>query len=208
VAHQDEVVPQLEPGMVPSTIDPDAAGRSKAPKRPVRISAWKLAKLDSSEAMKAAAKARASSSVLKPLENRRQQAADYSSSEISIQSSVSTDMGANKDTKGDLRISSMRNSIGPSLGSRDEYETGTHSMSSFSSPSHTHEPVTLSPLPGLMAISIHLDFMHLILQLLRLLSTIVIMYPLFLQALMRKMSAKRVVQILCLPHHQLLSFEM
>jgi len=133
--------------MVPSTIDPDAAGRSKAPKRPVRISAWKLAKLDSSEAMKAAAKARASSSVLKPLENRRQQAADYSSSEISIQSSMSTDMGANKDTKGDLRISSMRNSIGPSLGSRDEYETGTHSMSSFSSPSHTHEPVTLSPLP-------------------------------------------------------------
>lgn len=147
VDYQDEVVPHLEPGMVPSTIDPDAAGRSKAPKRPVRISAWKLAKLDSNEAMKAAAKARASSSVLKPLENCRQQAAGYSSSEISIQSSLSTDMGASKDIKGDFRISSMRNSIGPSLGSRDENETGTHSMSSFSSPSHTHEPVTLSPLP-------------------------------------------------------------
>lgn len=148
--YQDEVVPHLEPGMVPSTVDPDAAGRGKAPpKKPVRISAWRLAKLDSNEAMKAAAKARASSSVLRPVENRdRNHVADCSSSEVSIQSSLSTDMGVvKKDIKGDFRISSMRNSIGPSQGSRDEYETGTHSMSSFSSPSHIHEPVALSPLP-------------------------------------------------------------
>lgn len=149
VDYQDEVVPHLEPGMVPSTIDPDATGRSKVPKRPVRISAWKLAKLDSSEAMKAAAKARASSSVLRPMETRPVQAADYSSSEnMSIQSSVSTDMGGTKDIKGDFRISSMRNSVAPSQGSKDEYETGTHSMSSLSSPSHVHESVKLSPLPG------------------------------------------------------------
>lgn len=41
----------------------------------------------------------------------------------------------------------MRNSVAPSQGSKDEYETGTQSMSSFSSPSHVHESVTLSPLP-------------------------------------------------------------
>lgn len=146
--YQEEVVPHLQPGMVQSTTDPDATGGSKAPRKPVKRSALKLAKLDPNEVMKAAAKARASSSVLRPVENRRLQAMDYSSSEnISMQSSVSTDMGANKDFKGDFRISSMRNSVPPSQGSRDEYETGTHSMSSFSSPSHVHESVTLSPLP-------------------------------------------------------------
>nr|GLL18021.1 probable protein S-acyltransferase 19 [Ipomoea trifida] len=104
VDYNEEVAPQLEPGIVPSTVDPDAAGfedkGNKASKRPVKISAWRLAKLDSSDAMKAAAKARASS-----------------------------------------------NSFAPSQGSRDEYETGTQSVSSFSSPSHVHEAVTLSPLP-------------------------------------------------------------
>ncbi|KAL2906864.1 putative protein S-acyltransferase 19 [Bienertia sinuspersici] len=148
VDYQEEVVPHLEPGMVPSTTDPDATRQSKAPRKPVKRSAFKLAKLDPNEVMKVAAKARASSSVLRPVENRRLQAIDDSSSEnISIQSSMSTDMGANKDTKGDFRISSMRNSVGQSQGSRDEYETGTQSMSSFSSPSHVHESVTLSPLP-------------------------------------------------------------
>lgn len=148
VDYQEEVVPHLEPGMVPSTTDPDATGRGKAPRKQVKRSAFKLAKLDPNEVMKAAAKARASSSVLRPVENRHLQTIDYSSSEnISIQSSVSTDMGANRDSKGDFRISSMRNSVAPSQGSRDEYETGTQSMSSFSSPSHVHESVTLSPLP-------------------------------------------------------------
>lgn len=152
VDYQDEVVPHLEPGMVPSTVDPDATGIAergpKVPKRPVRISAWKLAKLDSSEAVKAAAKARASSSVLRPVDNRRLQDPDFSSSgNMSIRSSVSTDMGTNKEIKNDLRLSPLRNSFAPSQGSRDEYETGTQSASSFSSPSHVHEAVTLSPLP-------------------------------------------------------------
>ncbi|EXB53588.1 putative S-acyltransferase [Morus notabilis] len=153
VDYQDEVIPQLEPGMVPSTVDPDATGVAdrgqKGPKKPVRISAWKLAKLDSNEAMRAAAKARASSSVLRPIDNRRLPDADYSSSgNMSVRSSVSTDTGGTKEMKTDLRLSPyLKDSFAPSQGSRDEYETGTQSMSSFSSPSHVHEPVTLSPLP-------------------------------------------------------------
>ncbi|XP_054797136.1 probable protein S-acyltransferase 19 isoform X2 [Prosopis cineraria] len=152
VDYQDEVVPHLEPGMLPSTVDPDAAGIAergqKMPKRAVRLSAWRLAKLDSQEAMKAAAKARASSSVLRPVDNRRLQDSEFSSSgNMSIRSSLSTENGANKEIKNELRLSPVRNSIAPSQGSRDEYETGTQSMSSFSSPSHVHEAVTLSPLP-------------------------------------------------------------
>ncbi|XP_059449783.1 probable protein S-acyltransferase 19 isoform X3 [Corylus avellana] len=152
VDYQDEVVPQLEPGMVPSTVDPDATGISergqRVPKRPVRISAWRLAKLDSNEAMRAAAKARASSSVLRPVDSRRSQDPELSSSgNMSIRSSVSIDTVANKEMKNDQRLSPLRNSFAPSQGSRDEYETGTQSVSSFSSPSHVHEAVTLSPLP-------------------------------------------------------------
>ncbi|XP_031254147.1 probable protein S-acyltransferase 19 isoform X2 [Pistacia vera] len=152
VDYQDEVVPHLEPGMVPSTVDPDAAGvaerGNKVPKRPVRISAWKLAKLDSNEAVRAAAKARASSSVLRPVDNRCVPDSEFSSSSnLSVRSSVSTDMGANKENKNELGLLALKNSFAPSQGSRDEYETGTQSVSSFSSPSQIHEPVTLSPLP-------------------------------------------------------------
>jgi len=150
--HQEEVVPHLDPGMVPSTVDPDAAGAqergNKVPKRPVRISAWKLAKLDSAEAMRAAAKARASSSVLKPVDNHRLPDTEYSSSgNMSVRSSVSTDMGTNKEIKNELRLNALGNSFAPGQGSLDEYEIGTQSISSFSSPSHVHESVTLSPLP-------------------------------------------------------------
>ncbi|KAG6600444.1 putative protein S-acyltransferase 19, partial [Cucurbita argyrosperma subsp. sororia] len=152
IDYQDEVVPHLEPGMVPSTVDPDAVGASergsKVPKRAVRLSAWKLAKLDSNDAMKAAAKARASSSVLRPLDNRRFQDPELSSSgNVSVRSSVSIDTGVNKEIKHDLRLSPIRNSLAPGQASPDDYETGTQSMSSFSSPSHVHETVTLSPLP-------------------------------------------------------------
>lgn len=138
--------------MVPSTIDPDAAAfgvkGNKATKRSVRISAWKLAKLDSNEAAKAAAKARASSSVLRPVDNRRLPDAEMSSSgNMSVRSSMSNDTSGNKDNRHELRLSPLRNSAAPSQGSREEYETGTQSVSSFSSPSHVHESVTLSPLP-------------------------------------------------------------
>ncbi|KAJ8747798.1 hypothetical protein K2173_006951 [Erythroxylum novogranatense] len=152
VDYEDEVIPHLEPGMVPSTVDPDAAGGTergnKVPKRPVRISAWRLAKLDSTEAMKAAAKARASSSVLKPVDNLRLADPEYTSSgNMSVRSSVSTDKGLNKEMKNELRSSQLGNSFAPSQGSRDGYETGTQSVSSFSSSSHIQESLALSPLP-------------------------------------------------------------
>ncbi|MCD7457974.1 putative protein S-acyltransferase 19 [Datura stramonium] len=147
VDYQEEVAPQLEPGMVPSTVDPDAAGiaekGNKGPKRAVKISAWKLAKLDSNEAMRAAAKARASSSVLLPIDNHRLDPELSSCENISVRSSISAETGGNKSMRNELR-----NSFAPSQGSLDEYETSTHSVSSLSSlKSHVHESVTLSPLP-------------------------------------------------------------
>ncbi|KAK4489887.1 hypothetical protein RD792_000534 [Penstemon davidsonii] len=70
--HQDEIVRHLEQGRLPSTIDPDSVQPDKGKRvPPVRISAWKLAKLDSNEAIKAGAKARASSSVLRPISTSR-----------------------------------------------------------------------------------------------------------------------------------------
>ncbi|KAG7573506.1 Palmitoyltransferase DHHC domain [Arabidopsis suecica] len=69
---QDDVIQHLEPGPVRSTIDPDSLSQKKPPQRQqVRINPWKLAKLDSQEASKAAAKARASSSVLLPVSSRQ-----------------------------------------------------------------------------------------------------------------------------------------
>ncbi|KAJ8631239.1 hypothetical protein MRB53_024562 [Persea americana] len=151
VDHQDEVVPHLDPRMVPSTVDPDAAGftdKGKLPRRHVPISAWKLAKLDSNEVMIAAAKARASSSVLRPVDTRRLPDADISSSgNMSGRSSISTDFGANKELKIDLKLSPLGHSYPTSHASKDDYETGTQSMSSFSSPSRVHDSVALSPLP-------------------------------------------------------------
>ncbi|KAK6919787.1 Palmitoyltransferase, DHHC domain [Dillenia turbinata] len=152
VDYEDEVIHHLEPGMVPSTVDPDAAGLAekgnKMPKKPVKISAWKLARLDSNEAMRAAAKARASSSVLRPIDDRHVPDSEISSSgNMSVRSSVSTETGGNKELKNELRLSPLQSSFAPSLGSRDEYETGTQSVSSFGSPSHVPEVVTLSPLP-------------------------------------------------------------
>ncbi|KAG2239193.1 hypothetical protein Bca4012_023954 [Brassica carinata] len=156
VDYQDEVIPHLDPGMVPSTVDPDATESAergnKIPKRPVKLSAWKLAKLNSNEATRAAARARASSSVLRPIENRHAQDDELSSSgTMSVVSSVSTDANAGVLSKemrnSEPRLPLSRNSFAPSHGSKDEYETETHSMSSFSSPSHAHEAVSLSPLP-------------------------------------------------------------
>ncbi|XP_010466486.1 PREDICTED: probable protein S-acyltransferase 20 [Camelina sativa] len=151
--NQDEVIPHLDPRMVPSTVDPDAPGSekgAKALKRPVKRNAWKLAKLDPNEAAKAAARARASSSVLRPIDNRHLPDNELSSiGTASIISSVSTDanMAASKEIRNDLRSSLSRNSFAPSQGSRDEYDTGSHGMSNLSSPSHVHESVTLAPLP-------------------------------------------------------------
>ncbi|XP_020599637.1 probable protein S-acyltransferase 19 [Phalaenopsis equestris] len=150
VDQQDEVIPHLEPGMVPSTVDPDSAGyidKTNRSKRPVKLSAWKLAKLDSNEAMKAAAKARASSSVLRPIEGRQIPETE-SSSNASVRSSMSIDYGTNKEPKTDPKHSPLSNSYPQSIASKDDYENGTQTASSLSSPLHIHEqPYALNPLP-------------------------------------------------------------
>lgn len=159
VDQQDEVVPHLEPGMVPSTVDPDAsASGNKQPKKTVKISTWKLAKLDSGEAMKAAAKARASSSVLRPMDATRRALDSQTDVSSSLNGSVrSSDYGQNQShhhggrggSRNHDRIPSpLQYSYPPSQTSRDDYETGTHdSMSSMSSPGRIHEPVALSLIP-------------------------------------------------------------
>ncbi|KAG8057766.1 hypothetical protein GUJ93_ZPchr0002g23331 [Zizania palustris] len=140
---QDEVIPHLEPGMVPSTVDPDAVGyaeRANKAKKPIKISARSLAKLDRNEVMKAAAKARASSSVLRPIDGRRGHEADLSSSgNASIRSSMSVDYSGTKESRGEMRLSPLQNSYSQSLASQDDYETGTQSASSLSSPVHIHK---------------------------------------------------------------------
>uniref|UniRef100_A0A0A9CXM7 S-acyltransferase n=1 Tax=Arundo donax TaxID=35708 RepID=A0A0A9CXM7_ARUDO len=140
---QDEVIPHLEPGMVPSTVDPDTVGyaeRANKAKKQVKISPWKLAKLDSNEAMKAAAKARASSSVLRPIDARRGQDADLSSSgNASMRSNMSVDYSATKEKGTGMKLSSLQNSYPQSLAGQDDYESGTQSASSISSPVHIHK---------------------------------------------------------------------
>ncbi|XP_071925342.1 protein S-acyltransferase 21 [Coffea arabica] len=140
--HQDEIIPHLEPGRLPSTVDPDALQADKGKKvaqRPVRISAWKLAKLDSNEAIKAGAKARASSSVLRPVSSRHHQhdGDHLSSTNMSGKSSpTSTNQGfyERNARAGTSRLSSTKSSYPPSLASREDIETCGHSISNLSSP--------------------------------------------------------------------------
>ncbi|PPR82867.1 hypothetical protein GOBAR_AA37840 [Gossypium barbadense] len=134
--HQDEIVPHLDPGRLPSTVDPDAVQPpdkgKRLPQRPVRISAWKLAKLDSNEAVKAATKARASSSVLRPIGARHHpcSADQVSSSTISGRSSpISTDHGFR--TK-NARAGTL-NSYPSSHASREDAESCARSVDEISS---------------------------------------------------------------------------
>lgn len=149
--HQDEVIPHLEPGMVPSTIDPDATGyveRANKSKKAVKISAWKLAKLDSNEAIRAAAKARASSSVLRPIDPYRAPDADFSYSDnASVRSSLSVDYSATKESLSEAKLSPLRNTNLPSLASKEDFETSTQSASSLSSPAHFYQSAAPSTIP-------------------------------------------------------------
>ncbi|GAB2300471.1 hypothetical protein Dimus_034513 [Dionaea muscipula] len=147
---QDEIE-HLEPGPVPSTVDPDALHPpppdkgKKVPQRPVRISAWRLAKLDSNEAIKAAARARASSSVLRPVGSRHQYPHDgdhLSSSNASGRSSpVSSSMDQaathNRSRRSGIlrQFSSAKSSYPPSRASMEDIETCAPSLSNVSSPS-------------------------------------------------------------------------
>ncbi|KAC9923455.1 hypothetical protein E3N88_45073 [Mikania micrantha] len=130
--HKDEVIPHLEPGRLPSTIDPDAVQPpdkgKKVPQRPVRISAWKLAKLDSNEAIKAGAKARASSSVLRPLSSK------YNPDDPDRLSSSNLSIISSSNSAAHHKRSHSKNSYPPSRASREDTETCNHSVSNMSSP--------------------------------------------------------------------------
>ncbi|XWS26039.1 hypothetical protein CRYUN_Cryun27aG0119100 [Craigia yunnanensis] len=134
--HQDEIIPLLEPGRLPSTVDPDAVqppdkGR-RLPQHPVRISAWKLAKLDSNEAVKAAAKTRATSSVLRPISSRHHSYSvdQLSSSNVSGSSPINTDHGfQSKNARG-----GVLSSYPSSRASREEAESCGNSVGNIGSP--------------------------------------------------------------------------
>ncbi|KAD7477002.1 hypothetical protein R6Q59_006933 [Mikania micrantha] len=134
--HQDEVIAHLEPGRLPSTVDPDAVQPpdkgKRPPNRPVRISAWKLAKLDSSEAVKAGAKARASSSVLRPVSSKPNQydPDNLSSSNVSIKSS--------QNSTHHHRFHDSKSSYPPSRASHDDTEHSLVSNLSSPQPAQDH----------------------------------------------------------------------
>lgn len=148
---QDEIIPHLEPGRLPSTVDPDTVEADKErqmPHRQVRISAWKLAKLDSKEAIKAGVKARASSSVLRPVNSRNHpyDAETLSSAMSGKSSPASSNHGYfERNAKAETsRISPSRSSYPPSHASREDTETCGHSVSNMSSPHPMN--LTTSPL--------------------------------------------------------------
>lgn len=154
---QDEIIHHLEPGRLPSTVDPDAIQPpdkgKKLNQRPVRISAWKLAKLDSNEAAKALAKARASSSVLRPISSRSHayDVDHLSSSNLSGRSSPISNRGFHNkyDQAGTSRLSPSKSSYPPSQASREDLDACHHSMSNLSSPQVSN--ISPSPMqrPGL-----------------------------------------------------------
>ncbi|KAL2895230.1 Protein S-acyltransferase 21 [Bienertia sinuspersici] len=153
---QQDDIEHLEPGAT-STVDPDAMQPTdkgkKLPPRAVRISAWKLAKLDSKEAAKAAAKARASSSVLRPVHTRPH---PYDSDQLSSSnvSGVSSPVSMKSSgfvhrsfRAGIPRLSSAKSSYPPSRASKEDIEACARSVSNVSSPRGSHL-ATPSPLPS------------------------------------------------------------
>ncbi|KAG0615077.1 hypothetical protein M758_5G012700 [Ceratodon purpureus] len=99
VEHQDEAIPPPAPGTLPATVQAEQQNNpQKSKPGNVRISAWRLAKLNKAEATLAAANARKASSVLRP----KAQAPDLKvlsdsdesyTSDSSRHSSVSTGFG-------------------------------------------------------------------------------------------------------------------
>lgn len=133
---QDEIIPHLDPGRLPSTVDPDAVHQpekgKKGPHRSVKISTWKLAQLDPSEAAKAGAKARASSSVLRPISSKHQ---NYDFNHLSsFNVGDRSSPGTNREYRGRFGRSGSKSSYPPSRASREDIETCDHSISNVSSP--------------------------------------------------------------------------
>ncbi|CAM6123691.1 unnamed protein product [Calypogeia fissa] len=160
VEHQDEVIPHLGPGRLPSTIDPDlgAAARRNVnhkKKGTVRISAWKLSRLNADEATRAAVKAREDSSILRQVGPRdfgvEEREHTSTSSNVSSRSSVSAD---DLNRKGRLRNSSSESvKVGPlPVCSSPQYESPpvqNQIRSSCNHPSHSvTDSTSLSPLPA------------------------------------------------------------
>ncbi|KAL6858719.1 hypothetical protein ACP4OV_017721 [Aristida adscensionis] len=147
---QDEVIPfpHLDSGMAPSTINPDghAERTNGKAKKQVKISAWKLAKLDGNEAMRAAARARASSSVLRPVDARRRPDAAELSSLSNGSSGGDRSASATMEKGVATTLSSLQSSYPQSLAAThddeddddEEEESGTPSASTMSSPVHIH----------------------------------------------------------------------
>ncbi|KAH7291673.1 hypothetical protein KP509_29G028300 [Ceratopteris richardii] len=136
VENQDEVVPHLAPGRVPSTVDPDTDNPPRPQKSAVRISAWKLAKLDAGEAALAAAKARRSSSVLRPLrmqDTKMTADVDYTSTRSSSSMKTEFQYPGRKDDK-EVTFSSPQ--VLPPAFDRggSKTEMGFNTQSSCSSP--------------------------------------------------------------------------
>ncbi|KAH7441090.1 hypothetical protein KP509_03G025100 [Ceratopteris richardii] len=153
VEHQeDEIIPHLGLGRVPSTVDPDSTtgrGDSRPNKRGVRISAWKLAKLDPNEAMRAASKARESSSILRPIGAREAGTSEIgysSSSNASIRSGIAPEYGGIVSNR---RLQEMGSPRTAYVLNRTTVKEGL-SGSSLSSPGRTtgNSSATASPLPS------------------------------------------------------------
>lgn len=133
---QDDVIQHLEPGPVRSTIDPDTLSQKKPPQRQqVRINPWKLAKLDSNEASKAAAKARASSSVLLPVSSQHNPC--KTSSNVSGRSSPASSHRT-KNTRKDKADSETCSLSSPGL-TRDHFNPMYMSSSANESPLNEEE---------------------------------------------------------------------
>ncbi|MCO5552664.1 hypothetical protein L7F22_006180 [Adiantum nelumboides] len=156
---KDEVVPHLAPGRVPSTVDPDVdnpsmKSNSRSQKNVVKISAWKLAKLDPNEAARAAAKARRSSSVLRPLKIQDLSVADTDyTSTMSSRSSISTEIGhVARGNGGEVMGYSPQVLQGLPFGRAgskgDVVDTRTQSSCSSPSRASVNESAEMSPLPS------------------------------------------------------------
>ncbi|KAH0463152.1 hypothetical protein IEQ34_007734 [Dendrobium chrysotoxum] len=120
-------MPHLE---ILSYVDPDALEPSESVKRamkpPVHISAWKLVKQDSNEAMKAAAKARASSSFLIPINSPMEHDSDH------VRSSKNTS-GINS-YAGTPTSLHLKGSCPPSRASMEDQETCPNTPTALNSP--------------------------------------------------------------------------
>lgn len=169
---QEEFAPQLAPTKGPSSVDPETAGRLK--KRPpvnVRISAWRLAKLDAQEASQAAQKARENSSVLQKVGQRDlmnvPETDNSSSSNISSRSGLSMEYALKRSMQkgpdklltarglpslnSDLSRTSSAKMPVPSLLPLEAAEGGSEALSSIDSHSVTStipDSMSMSPLPA------------------------------------------------------------